>query len=439
MYYIKALIHSINKKSLSVFLIWIQFSLIFSISFILVDSFFGLYRNENEKRQSISAGFDRCCPLIINTISDSKKTFEDAAGFLSEIKKLDELETLGNFFDYGTSFSSLRGNNAFSEAVNNALEGEKIENKKRMFPINDEIYDMMRNNLEVEILSVDYGLFNSLISNQLIEGKKPDKAIFKSDGFVPVILGYVYKDAFNIGDTFESDNGLFKCRVIGKLKKNSKWLNLDASNELSSELSNIDYNIIVLTNGITTYFDTPLAGTVLMNNYIISKEPFDSTLKSKICQVAENYGFSVGIYTLNDYFKSTRENNMERSSLKLFSIIFLSIIAVFGLASIIVYSINNSRREIGVRIACGAGTRHIIFIFFAEIFLITLAAFLTSCIVVNSESLLDILRVARLRNLGMWVYIITFVISLVTCIASCVFPIKRILKLEPRELTGGNE
>lgn len=73
MYYIKAVIRSVNKKLLSVFLIWIQFSLIFSISFMLVDSFFGLYRNENEKRQFISADFDRCCRLIINTISDSKK------------------------------------------------------------------------------------------------------------------------------------------------------------------------------------------------------------------------------------------------------------------------------------------------------------------------------------------------------------------------------
>lgn len=176
-----------------------------------------------------------------------------------------------------------------------------------------------------------------------------------------------------------------------------------------------------------------------MGNYLISKEPFDKNLKSQICEIGEKYGFSVGVYTLNDYFKSVRENNMEQSSLKLFSIIFLSIIAVFGLSSIIVYSINTGRREIGIRIACGAGKKHIILIFFTETFLITSAAFLTSCIIVNSESLLDVLRAGRLRNLGIWVYIITFVISLITCIASCVFPIRRILKLEPRELTGGND
>jgi len=210
---------------------------------MLVDSFFGLYRNENEKRQFISADFDRCCRLIINTISDSKKTVKDAVDFLSEIKKLDQIEILGNFFPYGTSFNSLRENNAFSEAVNNALEFQKKDQK---------IDEMQRNDLDVKILSVDYGLFNSLISNQLLEGKKPDKTLFKGDGFVPVILGYGYKDAFNIGDTFESDYGLFKCRVIGKLQKNSKWINLD-SYDLSDELSNIDYYIIVLTNEIGTY------------------------------------------------------------------------------------------------------------------------------------------------------------------------------------------
>lgn len=172
-----------------------------------------------------------------------KKTVKDAVDFLSEIKKLDQIEILGNFFPYGTSFNSLRENNAFSEAVNNALEFQKKDQK---------IDEMQRNDLDVKILSVDYGLFNSLISNQLLEGKKPDKTLFKGDGFVPIILGYGYKDAFNISDTFESDYGLFKCRVIGKLQKNSKWINLD-SYDLSDELSNIDYYIIVLTNEIGTY------------------------------------------------------------------------------------------------------------------------------------------------------------------------------------------
>jgi|BioPla2DNA2_1021312.scaffolds.fasta_scaffold04465_8 putative ABC transport system permease protein len=285
-----------------------------------------------------------------------------------------------------------------------------------------------------EILSVDYELFGSLLPNTFLEGGMPDGSFFESDGFKPVILGYGYKHAFDIGDTFISDNEIFKCRVVGILDKGSKWFS--ANYGLSDEIVNIDNFIIVLTNQPDTYIGATFEGTVLANNYLISKEPFDSELESKIGEVAKKYGISVGIYTFNEFFANTRGNLTEQYYLMLFSILFLSVIAVFGLSSLIVYGINISKREIGIRMACGAETKHIMRIFCSEIFIIIILAFFTSCIMANSKRLINFLMLS-MKDINIWVYAAVLVISLVVCVVSCIFPIRRITKLEPKELTGG--
>ena len=119
-----------------------------------------------------------------------------------------------------------------------------------------------------------------------------------------------------------------------------------------------------------------------------------------------------------------------------FSILFLSVIAVFGLSSLIVYGINISKREIGIRMACGAETKHIMRIFCSEIFIIIILAFFTSCIMANSKRLINFLMLS-MKDINIWVYAAVLVISLVVCVVSCIFPIRRITKLEPKELTGG--
>jgi ABC-type antimicrobial peptide transport system permease subunit len=397
----------------------------------------GIYSNENEKRQYISTDFDRCCQLVINTVSNTDRVSKDVLKFLNEVKNLDKVEHLGNYFSPGTSFSSLRGNKAFVDAVIRAVDNKK-KYMENVFKMNnsEQIWNEMKESLHVDVLSVDYKLFFEMVDNQLLSGKEPDDTFFKADGYRPVILGYGYKDAFKIGDKFESQNGVFKCKVIGIFDKNSRWLNLNG-NGLILGMENIDNMFVVLTNKPGTYLNTNYQTEVLMNNYLISKKAFDKSLKSKIGQIAEKYGFSVGIYSFNDFYKSERERVTEQSYLKIFSIIFLSVIAVFGLASLIIYGINRNKREIGIRIACGAGLEHIMSIFCIEILLITLLAFLTSCIMINSKGLMGLLRI-MVNNLNIWVYIYTLIISIMTCIFSCVFPIRRIMKLTPRELTGGD-
>ncbi len=435
MYIIKALLHSIGRKKISMLLVWLQFSLIFIIAFALVNSYVRINQMEREKRQGIVADFDKCCKLVINTVSDSEKTHKDAGDFLMEVKKIDGVDVLGNYFSVGTSFSTLKENEAFVDAENKAVDEQKRYNEKLERKLPEKNYQTKKDNLSVEVLSADYGLFNSLIKNRILEGLKADAIIWNNE-LRPVILGYGYKDAFKIGDTFESKNGIFKCKVIGILDKGSRWLNMDGDG-INFNMVNIDYTFVVLTDKPGPYFETNYRSAVLMNNYLISKETFDKNLKSKICQIAEKYGFSVGIYTLNEYFKSERENNMEQSYLRLFSILFLSSVAIFGMSSLIIYSIESSKREIGIRIACGAGMRHIIGIFCTEILLISIAAFFTACIIVNSKEIIAFLRI-DMDNLSIGVYFLAALISILTCVLSCIFPVKRILKLTAKELTGGN-
>ncbi len=434
MYILRALVHSMSRKKVSLLLVWLQFSLIFFIAFSLVCSCINLFKNENEKRRYIKADFDKCCQMIINTVNTSKEICMDGADFLSEVKSMDEVSVLGNYFYYSTAFTSLRDNKAFVEAVEKAVDEEIRNLTKSGLRVDEGSYQDNKKDLIAQILSVDYELFDSLLPNTFLEGGMPDGSFSESDSFKPVILGYGYKDAFDIGDTFISDDEKFKCRVVGILDKGSKWFSENYG--LSYDMVNIDNSIIVLTDRPDTYIGTTIEGTVLANNYLISKEPFDRELEAKIGEVAKKYGISVGIYTFNEFFANTRENFIEQYYLTLFSILFLSVIAVFGLSSLIVYGINISKREIGIRMACGAETKHIMGIFCSEIFIIIILAFFTSCIMANSERLINFLMIS-MKDINIWVYAAVLAISLVVCIVSCIFPIRRIAKLEPRELTGG--
>lgn len=147
MYILRALVHSMNRKKVSLLLVWLQFSLIFFIAFSLVSSCINVFKNENEKRRYIKADFDKSCQLIFNTVSSSKEICKDGADFLSEVKSMDEVSVLGDYFYYSTAFTSLRDNKAFVEAVERAVDEEIRNLKKSGQRVDESSYQGKKNTL----------------------------------------------------------------------------------------------------------------------------------------------------------------------------------------------------------------------------------------------------------------------------------------------------
>ncbi|RXI42113.1 hypothetical protein DP129_00430 [Clostridium tetani] len=311
------------------------------------------------------------------------------------------------------------------------MPSSNIENFKKIYE-SLKVDNFQSNSNNVNILKIDYEYFK-LMNFSKVEGeifKKED--FYKKNSTYNVLVGHNFKKYFDIGDELHVTKDL-KYKIIGFLPK-------DYTIFLSSTIMNLENanSAIICPEDLQ-----------LKDDAVILKEKFFGGIQFIL---KDNVEYDK---VINDFYKKSDnlnvevnflkfEDNVERfhealepviriELLKVIIFLFFTLVAVI---SLVIYSINNGKKEFGVLICTGIKLRELIFSILYEWILLIIIAYLISCaLFVNMESSLNgwFKYTYGFHNLG-----VGFIISILMFLIISVKPIIKILNSQPKELIGGN-
>ena len=404
----------INMKKRKMITILILLQLIFYIYTIM--SFFNLYefRNEFIKKLDYSITSKNryyFLPYQSEFYVSPEKSKENKLKLIDFIRNDKRVLGVGSFRTILMPSSNI-------ENFENIYESFKVDN-------------FQSNSNNVNILKIDYEYFK-LMNFPKVEGeifKKED--FYKKNSTYKVLVGHNFKKYFNIGDELHITKDL-KYKIIGFLPK-------DYTIFLSSTIMNLENanSAIICPEDLQ-----------LKDDAVILKEKFFGGIQFIL---KDNVEYDK---VINDFYKKSDnlnvevnflkfEDNIERfyealepviriELLKVIIFLFFTLVAVI---SLVIYSINNRKKEFGVLICTGIKLRKLIFSILYEWIFLIIIAYLISCILfVNIENSLNgwFKYTYGFHNLG-----IGFIVSILMFLIISVKPIIKILKLQPKELIGG--
>lgn len=232
---------------------------------------------------------------------------------------------------------------------------------------------------------MNYGFLDGSIDGFNIE---------KDKDYIPVILGYVYKDKYKVGDRIETlrvdDTGEFKkseMKVIGILSEDN-YVHEDGILVEKQSLKNAvlfpyDENITLMKDGNAKL---ELIKNIELKNYLKSGYVMLNNGKSADKVNKELLNFEVK-YRLDDLNKSMQEHKDELINQLKPGIYMAIIIILFSIVSVVIVMINavvKDKKEFGINIMMGATMADIRIRVLGQVFLLLAMSIVISSIILKS-------------------------------------------------------
>ncbi|MEW8957267.1 ABC transporter permease, partial [Clostridium sp.] len=241
----------------------------------------------------------------------------------------------------GKTESFKEGNNTYfvSVSLSDTLYGvnkvdfsisAELKNKSKYEIVGfDELESYTSNENEINYIVVDSNILNVFKFNTL-EGSKD----FNKDK-PQALVGYRLKDKYNIGDKIKHNRVGEEIEVIGFLDKNHGSFD-EHGVEIDNSIVILDDNTPKPTNRCLVY----------------SKDGYSKT-KKEIAKILAPYGSINFTDSEETYTVQKEEREKEAFNIAMYSIgMFMFSLGVF--ISLLILIINKSKRDIGIKIACGA-------------------------------------------------------------------------------------
>lgn len=425
----KIITKSLLKKKVSILFIIIQLTII-NIAMYEMITTFNIIENQKVDLESILQGnTEKMINIEFNDLYPDKNFANKTIELNEYLNSQDQVEYAGGFSLTSIPVRELKNNSKFLEMQRKIYKGTKRE-----------YY------IDVpEVMFLDRNM-DKFLNLDVVQGQNFSRSDFnlKDGEMVPVLLGNKFKGILNIGDELNSYNLIGSEHekvfiVIGFLKENSYSLN--DSYFMENEKVNLD-NVIIIPSYESNNKSTTSVVKKASSYFIYAKdESYIENISLNLKIEADKMGLNVECNTFNKLYKNYKEDNDEIQNIIGITIIFLFVITVFSITSTMLIAIRKRKRELGIRIVTGASKSNIRKIFLYEIILVTIISNIISIIYIIHNNYVDsfvhtcnIMQVINIKSL-----ICILVFTLLIVIVSSFIPLRRIGKLQPKELIGGNE
>ena len=264
--------------------------------------------------------------------------------------------------------------------------------------------------------------FLEKMNYKMLEGSIQGFSIEKDKDYIPVILGYAYKDKYKIGDKIETlrinerweyEKG--KMRVIGILTED----NYVYENGMLTEGQSLN-NAILLP--YTEFFRLDSSGnsklktlsTIELHNYLMAGYILldDNDLLEKINEDLLKFQLKYQLKDLSKSMEEYKSSNME----KVKPLIYMAVIVIlFSLISVVIVMINTiikDKKDFGINIMMGATMADIRMRVLGQVFLLLGMSIVIATIILKSIQIFDFNIMVLFLTLGVMV-VILMIISLI--------------------------
>ena len=395
---------------------------LFGVSFTLIGSILSEYNENKIVEYRVKECFDSNTSKIrsINLIDENTSEYNKFTQKVSEIKEIDHI---GNYKYTYINFKEL-SNNINIKQIN--VECNKNEPR------------LSRREL-TKVLEID-DTFIDLCNIKDDKGKQ----LRALNDEVAIYVGKDFEEYLHMGMklTYEDKRNKreYKCRVLGVLKENTKWLNEDFLNGVSEELGdNLNNKIVMIKK-----FDSKENMGVFY--FTIDKEKNNEYVYEKIRKLYKKYN----VHSANDIKKNIlelirekRKDDMMRISSLIIMVVLVTLISILSTSSMAIVSIISRKRIYGILYTCGICKKDLVKLISGENFIKVFIGVIVGNIYNGLSVILDYQGYAdRIQTLLYIQFRITIweliIMGIIIFILSTFVPLVILKRMSPSEMIGGN-
>lgn len=395
---------------------------LFGVSFTLIGNILSEYNENKIVEYRVKECFDSNTSKIrsINLIDENTSEYNKFTQKVSEIKEIDHI---GNYKYTYINFKEL-SNNINIKQIN--VECNKNEPR------------LSRREL-TKVLEID-DTFIDLCNIKDDKGKQ----LRALNDEVAIYVGKDFEEYLHMGMklTYEDKRNKreYKCRVLGVLKENTKWLNEDFLNGVSEELGdNLNNKIVMIKK-----FDSKENMGVFY--FTIDKEKNNEYVYEKIRKLYKKYN----VHSANDIKKNIlelirekRKDDMMRISSLIIMVVLVTLISILSTSSMAIVSIISRKRIYGILYTCGICKKDLVKIISGENFIKVFIGVIVGNIYNGLSVILDYQGYAdRIQTLLYIQFRITIweliIMGIIIFILSTFVPLVILKRMSPSEMIGGN-
>lgn len=293
------------------------------------------------------------------------------------------------------------------------------------------------------VVYIDKGLSN-IINIDIEQGRTFNDNDFQNSSYVPILVGENFKDKYPVGKTFSVNVGIgnnkktqINYKVIGSIKKEWKfWI----QNRLFGDDTSNTF-VTIIPKEFDSY--TPLLQQRIANAIFEIKDSnysdkLNDFINEEIYKFTGHKNDNTNVKNIIT-FRNMLDASIKQKEIALFYLGTFSAVLVLlsftGLSGIIMNSIMERKKEIGIRYAIGSKAKDIRILLIGEIFLIVAISNIVASII--SALCINIIP----KDFGLVIdyksIFSVIILSLIFTIISVINPIIYLIKLKPIALIRG--
>lgn len=212
--------------------------------------------------------------------------------FLKELNDIEQISVSGTFDKINVRYKELRKDSKY----------KKIHKKI----IEENIFTNMSNPEFTDIIRMSSGIYD--MSDIDIElGQEYNEY---SGEEIPVLVGYNYKDTVKIGQILTEEHEKNTYKVIGIMKKNSRWMENGNLTDVLSHITsyiNLDNYFVAIYN-YNNLKNNSMVQIGFDSTYICLKNKDDKEIIAKVKGLKEKYQFDYDVVNIKEIYERIEEN-----------------------------------------------------------------------------------------------------------------------------------
>ena len=242
--------------------------------------------------------------------------YDNYNNFLKDLSNIGEIDVSGTFDKSMVSYKELKFDNEYKNVHKKITEDNSFSNMSR--PQNTDIIRMSSGIYKLSKIELESGEDYSQYNGEEI----------------PILVGYNYKDVIKVGQTLTEEHDKKKYKIIGIMKKNSKWIKNGNLADISSHITsciNLDNYFVAIYN-----YDNLKNNRIVQigfdSTYICLKNKDDKDTVNKVKELGKKYELDFNLVNIKEIYEKIEEStshNMTQSvsiGCVIFSISMLGII-----------------------------------------------------------------------------------------------------------------
>lgn len=221
-----------------------------------------------------------------------KINYDNYKSFLNDISNIGEVDISGTFDKSMASYKELKTDNEYKKVHRKITEDNSFTN--------------MSSPENTDIIRMSSGIYK-LSKIELESGE--DYSQYNGDE-IPILVGYNYKDVIKVGQTLTEEYDKKTYKIIGIMKKNSKWIkngNLgNVSNHVASYI-NLD-NFFVAIYNYDKLINNRIVQIGFDSTYICLKNKDDKDIVNKIKELGEKYELDFKLVNIKEIYEKIEES-----------------------------------------------------------------------------------------------------------------------------------